>query len=124
VHHVGARVGGDEGLAQPAAVGFPALEPGGQPPAQRAPVEPVRGEPLGQLEVGLGEALVDQRGEQRLLGLEVEVEAGPVVGAPLAALAAAVVAGALPRVRRAPLTVAEVEADEVLGAAGMEVPAR
>jgi MFS family permease len=47
-----------------------------------------------------------------------------VVGAILAAAAAAVVAGALPRVRRTPLTVAEVEADEVLGAAGMEVPAR
>jgi len=43
-----------------------------------------------------------------------------VVGAVLAAIAAAVVAGALPRVRRVPLTPAEVEADEVLGAAGLE----
>jgi MFS family permease len=45
-----------------------------------------------------------------------------VVGAVLAAIAAAVVAGALPRVRPEPLTVAEAEADEVLGAAGLEVP--
>ncbi|MEV6851777.1 MFS transporter [Actinoplanes sp. NPDC051411] len=45
-----------------------------------------------------------------------------VVGAALAALAAAVVAGALPRARRTPITVAEAEADEVLGAAGLDVP--
>ncbi|MFG1923083.1 MFS transporter [Cryptosporangium sp. NPDC048952] len=46
-----------------------------------------------------------------------------VVGAVLAALAAALVAWALPRAREAHLTVREVEADEVLGAAGLEVPA-
>ncbi|MFB9448328.1 MFS transporter [Dactylosporangium vinaceum] len=44
-----------------------------------------------------------------------------VIGAALAALAAAVVAWALPRARRpVALTVAEVEADDVLGAAGLE----
>jgi hypothetical protein len=37
-------------------------------------------------------------------------------------LAAALVALALPRVRAAHLTVAEVEEDEVFGAAGPEVP--
>jgi MFS family permease len=47
-----------------------------------------------------------------------------VVGAVLAAIAAAVVALALPRVRQAPLTVREVEADEVLGSAGLDVPVR
>lgn len=43
-----------------------------------------------------------------------------VVGAVLAAVAAALVALALPRARRPRLTVPEVEADEVLGAAGLE----
>ncbi len=46
-----------------------------------------------------------------------------LVGAGLAAIAAAVVAWALPRARPVHLTVAEVEADDVLGAAGLEVPA-
>lgn len=45
-----------------------------------------------------------------------------VVGAVLAAIAAVVVGTALPRVRRPKLTVLEVEADEVLGAAGLETP--
>jgi MFS family permease len=45
-------------------------------------------------------------------------------GAVLAVIAAAVVGWALPRARRADLTVAEVEADEVLGAAGLDVPVR
>ena len=43
-----------------------------------------------------------------------------VIGAVLAVIAAVVVASALPRVRPAKLTVAEVEADDVLGAAGLE----
>ncbi|MBM2620516.1 MFS transporter [Actinoplanes sp. LDG1-06] len=47
-----------------------------------------------------------------------------VTGAVLAVLAAALVAWALPRVREPKLTVPEVEADEVLGAAGLSVPAR
>ncbi|AGL14170.1 membrane transport protein [Actinoplanes sp. N902-109] len=46
-----------------------------------------------------------------------------VVGAALAALAAAVVGWALPHVREPKFTVTEVEADEVLGAAGLDVPA-
>ncbi|WP_306204172.1 MFS transporter [Actinoplanes sp. RD1] len=46
-----------------------------------------------------------------------------VAGAVLAVLAAVMVAWALPRVREAALTPREVEADEVLGAAGLEVPA-
>ncbi|WP_433058670.1 MFS transporter [Dactylosporangium sp. CS-033363] len=45
------------------------------------------------------------------------------VGAALAVLAAVVVAWALPRPRPATFTVEEVEADEVLGAAGLDVPA-
>ncbi|WP_246612882.1 MFS transporter [Paractinoplanes bogorensis] len=44
-----------------------------------------------------------------------------VVGAVLAAAAAGVVAWALPRVREPELTVAEVETDDVLGAAGLSV---
>ncbi|GAA4605446.1 MFS transporter [Actinoplanes octamycinicus] len=46
-----------------------------------------------------------------------------VAGAVLAALAAATVGWLLPRARRPHLTPAEVEADEVLGAAGLDVPA-
>ncbi|BCJ47439.1 MFS transporter [Actinoplanes ianthinogenes] len=46
-----------------------------------------------------------------------------VIGAGLAAIAAVTVAWLLPRVREPKLTVAEVEADEVLGAAGLDVPA-
>jgi hypothetical protein len=46
-----------------------------------------------------------------------------VVGAALAAAAAAVVGWALPRGRRPNLTVAEAEEEEVLGAAGLDVPA-
>ncbi|MFI5842593.1 MFS transporter [Catenuloplanes sp. NPDC051500] len=46
-----------------------------------------------------------------------------VVGAALAAIAAATVAWALPRVREPKLTAEEVEADDVLGAAGLDVPA-
>jgi MFS family permease len=46
-----------------------------------------------------------------------------VVGAALALLAAATVAWALPRTRQPRLTAAEVEADDVLGAAGLDVPA-
>ncbi|MFG1606873.1 MFS transporter [Actinoplanes sp. NPDC049265] len=47
-----------------------------------------------------------------------------LVGAALAAVAAAVVGWALPRpARRRRLTALEVEADEVLGAAGLDVPA-
>ncbi|MBL7252799.1 MFS transporter [Paractinoplanes lichenicola] len=45
-----------------------------------------------------------------------------MTGAGLALVAAAVVAWALPRVREPKLTVAEVETDEVLGAAGLSVP--
>ncbi|GAB2600886.1 MFS transporter [Paractinoplanes abujensis] len=47
-----------------------------------------------------------------------------VTGAALAAVAAAVVAWALPRVREPKLTPGEVETDEVLGAAGLSVPGR
>ncbi|MER7279070.1 MFS transporter [Dactylosporangium sp. NPDC000244] len=47
-----------------------------------------------------------------------------VIGAVLAAIAAAVVGWALPRARPVALTTAEVEADDVLGAAGLEVPVR
>jgi hypothetical protein len=47
-----------------------------------------------------------------------------VTGAVLAAIAAAVVAWALPRARPAKLTVSEVEADDILGAAGLDVPVR
>ncbi|WP_433605773.1 MFS transporter [Dactylosporangium sp. CA-139114] len=47
-----------------------------------------------------------------------------VIGAVLAAIAAVVVGWGLPRARPVPLTVAEVEADDVLGAAGLEVPVR
>ncbi len=46
-----------------------------------------------------------------------------VVGTVLAVLAAALVALALPRVRAAHLTVAEVETDDMLGAAGLEIAA-
>ncbi|WP_433306400.1 MFS transporter [Actinoplanes sp. CA-030573] len=45
------------------------------------------------------------------------------VGAGFAAATALLVALTLPRSRRVPLTVAEVEEEEVLGAAGVEVPA-
>ncbi|WIM99853.1 MFS transporter [Actinoplanes oblitus] len=45
-----------------------------------------------------------------------------VIGAVLAALAAVTVAWLLPRTRQPKLTAAEVEADEVLGAAGLELP--
>ncbi|WP_433796097.1 MFS transporter [Actinoplanes sp. CA-252034] len=47
-----------------------------------------------------------------------------VVSAVLAAAAATAVGLLLPRARRPRLTVAEVEADEVLGAAGLDVPVR
>jgi len=47
-----------------------------------------------------------------------------LVGATLAAIAAVVVGTALPRARPVELTVGEVEADDVLGAAGLDVPAR
>ena len=47
-----------------------------------------------------------------------------VVGAVLAAIAAAIVGWALPRARPVTLTAAEVDADEVLGAAGLDVPVR
>ncbi|GLY02283.1 MULTISPECIES: MFS transporter [Actinoplanes] len=46
-----------------------------------------------------------------------------VAGAVLAAVAAVTVGWALPRARRVDLTLAEVEADEVLGAAGLDLPA-
>ncbi|GAA4605443.1 hypothetical protein BJY16_005394 [Actinoplanes octamycinicus] len=72
-----ARVGGQERLAQPSAVDLPPGQPGGQAAAQPRAVQAVGVQPLGHLQVGLGDALVDDRGEQRLLGLEVEVEAGP-----------------------------------------------
>ncbi|MEU4163975.1 MFS transporter [Actinoplanes sp. NPDC026670] len=47
-----------------------------------------------------------------------------VVGAALAAAAAVTVARLLPRAPQPKLTVAEVEADEVLGAAGLDTPVR
>ncbi|GLY96981.1 MFS transporter [Actinoplanes sp. NBRC 103695] len=47
-----------------------------------------------------------------------------VIGAVVAAVAAAVVGWTLPRVRQAKLTASEVEADDMLGAAGLEVPVR
>lgn len=47
-----------------------------------------------------------------------------MVGAALAAIAAVVVARALPRAQPPKLTVPEVEADEVYGAAGLDVPVR
>jgi hypothetical protein len=46
-----------------------------------------------------------------------------VVGAALAAAAAAVVGWGLPRSRHPALTVLEVEEEEVFGAAGLDVPA-
>jgi hypothetical protein len=45
-----------------------------------------------------------------------------VAGAVLAAIAAAVVGWALPRGRQTKLTVSEVETDDMLGAAGLDVP--
>jgi MFS family permease len=47
-----------------------------------------------------------------------------VTGAVLAAIAAVVVRWALPPAREVELTVAEVEADDVLGAAGLDLPVR